>query len=415
MDHDLLTPGDAPPGAALIDALSAPVALFTHRGGLSHRNTSFSALLPDLVELNEFPPTEGGPVTITVGTHRIQISTWSDHLLVEVLAPMAQEMIERVTDSFKAGIELFDYSLTQAFEDTNACLYQTGKDVSGILAVADKRSGQVFQFEQLQRSQHTNLTDQLCDEMRQSLESLKGLAVRQAEAAQKALTFTSNIIGTSQKMSSVSKAARILSLNAQIEGTRAGEAGQGFIVVAEEMAALVDRLMTLNDSVVDLGKQMEQSLPEIADAAHELVRTSGERIGNLDQSIRDFATHTARSTQQAQELLGSARKDAEETTGLVHNVLINLQSYDRMSQRVQSALEAAYLLAESPLRALEALSGQPGDSQADLSTFQAHLDRIREEECVPTFTTLCTGPSASPDAPGERGADGFATGDVEFF
>ncbi|MFN3198876.1 MAG: methyl-accepting chemotaxis protein [Bradymonadia bacterium] len=405
MPHEQAQPSSA--WSTAMQVVKAPIAVFTRQGGQREMASgAFAASLESLKSLHQLnisPPQPGASIQCTYQGRDLSLHGQTHQVVVEIEPPRIDAFVDEISAALQEGLQALESALAEAVHDSNGCLLQTGTDIEAILRVASGHAEQVERFRSLQRDRGSDVTDELCANMRESLSNLHSLATQQADTAQESLEFTNSIIGTSRKMSSVSSAARILGLNAQIEGVRAGEAGVGFVVVAEEMGSLVDRLMTLNDAIADLGKKMESHLPEISSAAHELVQTSNERIGALDQSIREFAERTQSSTHRAETLLSAAQDGALEINDRINNVLINLQFQDRLVQRLASIMEATQALASSPARALNEIQ----DGGLDVGRFAARLRQIHANDCVPTFSTVCN--SASPSQ------DEAETGEVEFF
>lgn len=76
-----------------------------------------------------------------------------------------------------------------------------------------------------------------------------------------------NIIQFNQRIGSIAQMTNLLSLNASIEAARAGDAGQGFAIVAQEIRKLANQVSTITGeieglvqggqaTVQDMGKQL---------------------------------------------------------------------------------------------------------------------------------------------------------------
>lgn len=105
----------------------------------------------------------------------------------------------------------------------------------------------------------------------------------------------SSVVGTIQ---GISEQTNLLALNAAIEAARAGEAGRGFAVVADEVRNLAqstqtatveiqDMITQLQDSANSAVELMEKSVVEAADGA-EMVTNAGEELNGIVEQVSNI-------------------------------------------------------------------------------------------------------------------------------
>lgn len=97
-------------------------------------------------------------------------------------------------------------------------------------------------------------------------------------------------------ISDISKQTNLLSLNASIEASRAGEAGRGFAVVASEIRNLADQSRTSSQGIDELLGEINQEMELVSETAENtsrilaeqsaVVMTTMESMSDIIQSIQ---------------------------------------------------------------------------------------------------------------------------------
>ena len=94
----------------------------------------------------------------------------------------------------------------------------------------------------------------------------------------------------------------LLALNAALEGTRAGDAGRGFALVADEMRRLAESVLETAATIRELMKEMHRASEE-AVAASQLGATSSEKIALLTQQQRQATEAVVASMDEMRTVL----------------------------------------------------------------------------------------------------------------
>ena len=122
---------------------------------------------------------------------------------------------------------------------------------------------------------------------------------------------------------SIAKQTNLLALNAAIEAARAGDAGRGFSVVAEEVKNLANHSLTAVKQIASTIQEMvtlvEEATEAIGATAKDL-RTGKESLRELQEEIGQIGQEAARLTDAVKQVGGSAQESARISDQQSHSI-----------------------------------------------------------------------------------------------
>ncbi|MBP0939679.1 methyl-accepting chemotaxis protein [Pseudomonas alliivorans] len=201
-----------------------------------------------------------------------------------------------------------------------------------------------------QADQQARDGDQVVGQAVIQIEQLAREVVNSTQAMNQLKQESGKIVGVLDVIKSVSQQTNLLALNAAIEAARAGEAGRGFAVVADEVRSLAQRTQKSTEEIEELIEALQTGTQQVAttldnsrsltDSSVELSRRAG---GALEQITRTVAT-----IQQMNEQIAAASEEqstvAEQINASVINVRdISEQSASASNQTAASSVELARL------------------------------------------------------------------------
>lgn len=278
------------------------------------------------------------------------VPRWSHH--IDIVREQTEEAIAALTSRFHGIIERLNHSLDES-----------GKSAAhgDVMAVIDDTRQQL----------HAMLAS-----LQQTLSERQGIVDEFSRLGQ----YTTVLVEMAQEVAEIANQTNLLALNAAIEAARAGEAGRGFAVVADE----VRKLSTQSGAT---GANIRAKVEEINSAMARAL-TSASRMSEQDQRITSHTEETIgqvvnRFNSVAQTLEQSRQRLSDESVqvrGEMEDVLFHLQFQDRVSQ-ILGAVRGDLQRLAARLNEAEAIRNGGGD----LEPFDAQR---WIEELERSYTTL---------------------------
>lgn len=239
----------------------------------------------------------------------------------------AAQQLSAVTEQTSTGVNSQKDETDQvaaAMNEMTATVHEVARSAQEASQAAAQADQQAREGDQVV-GQAIGQIEQLADEVKKSTQAMNLLKLE-----------SDKIGGVLDVIKSVSQQTNLLALNAAIEAARAGEAGRGFAVVADEVRGLAQRTQQSTEEIEELIAALQSGTQQVAttlDNSRSLTDNSvqlSRRAGNALEQI----TRTVSTIQNMNQQIATA---SEEQSAVAEQINRNIISVRDVSEQTASA------------------------------------------------------------------------------
>ncbi len=191
----------------------------------------------------------------------------------------------------------------------------------------------------------------IANEAISSMQDVQKLTTRLMEDMQSLDVSAKSIDQVMGVISEIADQTNLLALNAAIEAARAGEAGRGFAVVADEVRKLAEKTMDSTNEVAKIINEIQlsasQSLTQTT-ASFAAIEKATELVMQSGETLTEITNMTKNSAEQVHSIAAAAEEQSVTTKHIKDNMnqvneiaLITVQSMGDATQSVQDLKDQA--------------------------------------------------------------------------
>lgn len=290
----------------------------------------------------------------------------SSSLMIKESTEQTTESVQHVAETVMESAENAATS-AEASEQTANAVEEMAKGVSTIAESASSIVDSAGQTEH-DVAQGSQMISHVRTQMDRILEAVSQTASLMDELSQ--LSDDAKQMNTA--IAAIAKQTNLLSLNASIEASRAGEAGRGFAVVAIEVRKLSEQSKESADSISQIITQMLDLIQRSTATMNGNVRNQvGEGL-RISQDAEGAFTNIERSTSHIVEQIQSVSAAAEQISASTEEVSATVTHLASLSRNSADSSQTTSAAAQEQMAAMEEIAS----SSQELSNMAQDLQQL---------------------------------------
>jgi len=294
-------------------------------------------------------------------------------------------------------------NLTQSFEGMHR---QTEEQRRLSLAVTGgAEDGKAMDFDSF-----VSNTSEVMERVVDSVVNNSKLGMELVEVTDNIAQCTREVLGILSEIAAISKQTNLLALNAAIEAARAGEAGRGFAVVADEVRDLSGRTGKFSQQINAVMMNMQASVNQAELAIQRMASQDMSFALESKQRVESTVIDMGRQNQERSVAINDLAASAVEVETQVGRAITALQFQDMVSQLIGHVLRRVEAL-DHVASHFEEL-GRTLLLDADVDDTDAAVDALRKEtqKITDSLAAMASQTTHNPVA-----QQAMNEGDVELF
>lgn len=292
-----------------------------------------------------------------------------EQLSEETLATL-QQQVEHISDENKQISSLIHNAISRLTDSFEGMTSQTDTEDKMLHSLIDHdEQGQNFSdFIAETESLMNFLVDTVLktsQESRQVMEKLEAMS-----------GSVDGVISLLDDVKDIASQTNLLALNAAIEAARAGEAGRGFAVVADEVRKLSQKSDAFSDEISEITMSVKHTLEDALGKVAEVVTADTDLAIDSKQKVADMSAKMTQLNNKTQSVIGETGEISQAIAALVNQAVTSLQ-FEDMCTQLGDHIDKRLGTVNQLTVLMQALHTAMRDSE-NLDNVRAQLSQVKE-------------------------------------
>ncbi|WP_456457294.1 methyl-accepting chemotaxis protein [Thermovibrio sp.] len=177
------------------------------------------------------------------------------------------------------------------------------------------------------------------------MESIRDITREMEDVVKELQAQTEQIDRVVEVITAITEQTNLLALNAAIEAARAGEAGRGFAVVADEVRKLAERTNKSAIEIREVVKNMREQMGRTAEITNRSVQAVEEGM-KFFKSNREIYESLRNSSQDVQKVIEDMIRVVDLQKGEINEIVSNIQKSNSLLSSVKKEADKIIKIAE---------------------------------------------------------------------